>query len=181
VLAVARPGGGVRTIDVDQRRVLWSSRERGPRVRALSWSGDGRRLLAMAAHDTRVLDVAGRVRQRVAAPAGSTFVSAAFAPRGPRIAFVRRHRGVSQLMLAAGAAGDRPRLLFAGAGDLDAVTWSPDGRWLLVAWPTSDQFLFVRTSGPARVQAVPAVAREFDPRARGAAGAPRPSGWCCRR
>jgi hypothetical protein len=177
VLAVARPGGGVRAIDVDRRFVLWSSPQGGPRVRQLSWSGDGRQLLAMAAQNLSVLDVAGRVLRRVAGPAGSTFVSAAFAPRGRRIAFVRRHRGVSQLMLAGGAGAARPRLLFAGAGRLGGVTWSPDGRWLLVGWPTSDQFLFVRTAGPARVQAVPGVAREFDPRAAGAAGAPQPAGW----
>jgi hypothetical protein len=91
---------------------------------------------------------------------------------------VRLRRGVSELVLA-GVAGER--LLFAGAGRLGGVTWSPDGRWLLVAWPSADQFLFVRTTRPARVESATGVAREFDPRAVGVAGAPRPWGWCCAR
>jgi hypothetical protein len=89
---------------------------------------------------------------------------------------VRRRGGASELALIEGG---RERLLFAGAGQLGGVTWSPDGRWLLVAWPTADEFLFVRTSGPARVEAAQGVAGEFDPRATGVAGDPLPAGWCC--
>jgi dipeptidyl aminopeptidase/acylaminoacyl peptidase len=178
-LAVATPDHDVRVIDVDRRRVLWSSGPAG-NPRELSWSGDGRRLLVRGAHELRVLDGrSGRAVQRVPLATGETAVSAVFAPRGRRIALVRRGHGVSELVLLDGG---RERLLFAGAGSLGDVTWSPDGRWLLVGWPTADEFLFAGTSSPPRVQAVLRVAQEFHPRAgSAAAAAPSPAGWCCSR
>jgi hypothetical protein len=175
VLAVAGADGRVRVVDVDTRGTLWTSRPIRS-VRRLSWSADGERLLVATARALLVLDSLGRMHGRVALPPGATAAEAAYAPSGGRIALVRRRSGVSELVLV----GERgPRLLFAGAGRLTGLSWSPDGRWLLVAWPTADQFLFVRTSGPARVESAQGVAGEFDPRAVGVAGEPRPAGWCC--
>jgi hypothetical protein len=177
VLAVAGLDGRVRAIDVDSSQTLWTSaRAAGGPVRGLSWSGDGRRLLVASARALTVLDAAGGRARRTALPVGTTATDAAFAPRDLRIALVRQRRGVSELVLV-GAGTER--LLFAAAGRLGGVTWSPDGRWLLVGWPSADEFLFVRTSGPARVEAAPGVAEEFDPRSVGPAGDPRPAGWCC--
>jgi hypothetical protein len=177
VLAVAAPDGRVRALDVDTRQTMWT----GPRVaggiRTMSWSTDSGRLLVATARAVLVLDRLGAVVRRVTAPSGTVLTNAAFAPTGDRIALVRRRGTVSELVLSEGG---HERLLFAGAGRLGGVTWSPDGRFLLVAWPSADQFLFVRTSGPPRVEAAQGVAGEFDPRApAGAAGAPRPAGWCC--
>jgi dipeptidyl aminopeptidase/acylaminoacyl peptidase len=175
VLAVATPGGRVRALDVDTSRTLWSSPRVGGQVRTMSWSiGSG--LLVATRRALVVLDGIGRVARRVATPPGTVITGAAFAPSGDGIAVVRRRGTVSELALVEGR---RERLLFAGAGRLGGVTWSPDGRWLLVAWPSADQFLFVRTTGPPRVEAAQGVAGEFDPRAVGAAGDPRPAGWCC--
>jgi hypothetical protein len=174
VLAVARPDGRVETVDVDTRRTLWVSSKLAARPRALSWSGDGARLLVATAKSVSVLDGVGRVVLRRPLPADARLTSAAFAPSGDRIAVVRRRPGVSELMLLSGG---RERLRFAGSGRLGAVTWSPDGKWLLVPWPSADQFLFFPASGGKRLQATPGVAAEFDPRAVGAAGAPRPVGW----
>jgi dipeptidyl aminopeptidase/acylaminoacyl peptidase len=177
VLAVARADGRVRALDVDSRRELWtSSHTSRARPRQLSWSGDGQRLLVVSPREVRVLDRFGGDAGQIALPAGAVATEAAFAPRDERVALVRRRRGVSELVLADGA---RERLLFAGAGRLSGVTWSPDGRWLLVAWPSADEFLFVRTRGPALVRTALRVANEFDPRAVGAAGDPLPVGWCC--
>jgi hypothetical protein len=175
VLAVAGPDGRVRAVDVDTRATLWTSRPIRS-ARRLSWSADGQRLLVATARALVVLDGLGRVRGRTELPAGAVAAEAAYAPAGDRIALVRLRAGVSELVVV-GEGG--PRLLFAGAGRLTGLSWSPDGRWLLVAWPTADQFLFVRTTGPARVESAQGVASEFDPRAVGAAGEPRPAGWCC--
>jgi hypothetical protein len=68
------------------------------------------------------------------------------------------------------------RTVFAGAGRLSGLAWSPDGRWLLAAWTSADQWLFLRASGPG-IRAVSGIARQFDPRARRARGAPRVGGW----
>jgi hypothetical protein len=178
VLAVATPEHRVRLLDVDQQRTLWTSGPVG-RPRMLSWSGGGTRLLVTGDRELQVLDgVSGVVVRRVALPAGARATSAAFGPGGGGIAVVRRRPGVSELVLLGRG---RPRLLFAGAGQLGGVTWSPDGRWLLVGWPTADEFLFVRTDGPPRVQAVLRVAQDFHPRAVAATAAPVPAGWCCSR
>jgi hypothetical protein len=175
VLAVARPDGRVETVDVDTRRTLWVSPRVARRPQALSWSGDGARLLVATAKSVSVLDRVGRVVLRRALPADARLTSAAFAPSGDRIALVRRRApGVSELVLLENG---RQRLRFAGAGQLGDVVWSPDGKWLLVTWPSADQFLFFPASGGGALQASPGVAAEFDPRAAGAASAPRPVGW----
>jgi hypothetical protein len=178
VLAVATPEHRIRLIDVDQQRTLWTSGPVGS-PRTLSWSGDGTRLLVTGDRELRVLDgVSGLLMRRVTMPAGARAASAVFAPSGHGIAVVRRRHGVSELVVLGRG---RPRLLFAGAGQIGAATWSPDGRWLLLGWPTADEFLFVRTDGPPLVQAVLRVAQDFHPRAVAATAAPVPAGWCCSR
>jgi hypothetical protein len=175
VLAVARADGHVSIVDVDTRQTLWSGRPVHGRVRAMSWSGSGARLLVATARSVAVLDSFGGVIHRIAQP-GAVLAHAAFAPAGGRIAIVRRRGAVSELAIVGGSG--RSRVRFVGSGRLGAVTWSPDGKWLLVPWPSTDQFLFVPASGGGRVQAAPGVAGEFDPRAVAApAGAPRPVGW----
>jgi hypothetical protein len=69
------------------------------------------------------------------------------------------------------------RQLLAGAG-VHAVSWSPDGRWLLVHWPAADQWVFLRVAGAPRVAAVSRIAQQFSSR-RGTRSFPRLEGWCC--
>ena len=176
VLAVAAPGGRVETLDVDSRRTLWVSKLVARGVRAMSWSPSSGHLLVATARALVVLDGAGAVFRKVTPPPGTFLTDAEFAPTGDQIAMIRRRGSVSELVLRE---NDRERLLFAGAGKLGGVTWSPDGRWLLVAWPSADQFLFVRTTGEPRVEAAEGVAGEFDPRATATPGEARPAGWCC--
>jgi len=75
---------------------------------------------------------------------------------------------------------DRPgraRLLFAGPGVFGDIAWAPDGSWLLVAWPTADQWLFLHGS---RVRAVANIEQQF-PRADDVAPKLELAGrWCCR-
>lgn len=174
VLAVAQADGRVTATDVDTRQTLWSARPVAGRIRAMSWSSSGTSLIVVTARGITVLDGFGQVTRRIGQP-GAVLAHAAFAPVGNRIALIRRRGAVSELVLVDGG---RERLRFAGSGRLGEVTWSPDGQWLLVPWPSADQFLFFPVSGGKALQAVPDVAREFDPRAQGApTGAPRPLGW----
>jgi hypothetical protein len=67
--------------------------------------------------------------------------------------------------------------VFAGAG-LGALAWSPNGRWLLIAWPAADEWVFVPAGGHRRALAVSRIAERFA--AAGGSGAyPRLDGWCC--
>jgi hypothetical protein len=59
------------------------------------------------------------------------------------------------------------------------VTWSPNGRWLLVSWPAADQWVFVAVAGGApRIAAISRIKRQFTPRSPLSAF-PTVDGWCC--
>ena len=75
----------------------------------------------------------------------------------------------------------RPRVLFAGLGTFTDLAWSPDTRWLLVAWKQANQWLFIRSNRVSKVDAVANITREFAPGGRGAAPFPGVSSWCCQR
>jgi WD40 repeat protein len=171
VLAYATRDGSVRVVDVDRRKQLWRSRP-GSRPASLSWSADGRRLVAAGAGGVRVLDARGRLRSL----ARGAVTSAAYAPVGRALALVRRApRGAtSQLVVRAGR---RTRVLLASPGRLGAFAWSPDGRWIVVDWTSAGQWLFVPLDRSSRPVPAAQIAREFDPGARGPAGEPQPTGW----
>jgi hypothetical protein len=156
----------VRVQLADGGRVLWRA-NRGPAepVRALAWSDDGRRLLVASAHALDVYaDGGGRVTH--AEPDGiGRYTDAAFLPGSHRVVVVRD--GSDVLLLGTG------QVVFRGSG-LASVTPSPDGRWLLVAWPRADQWVFV---GPGdRLRAVAGITDQFH----SSSGFPRVEGWCCR-
>ena len=44
--------------------------------------------------------------------------------------------------------------VFEGAASFPSLTWSPDGKWLLVAWPAADQLVFVRVGTAPKLVAV---------------------------
>ncbi|MBD0347854.1 MAG: hypothetical protein ICV59_01760, partial [Thermoleophilia bacterium] len=77
-----------------------------------------------------------------------------------------------------GAAGPG-RELFSQPGRMTDVEWSPDGRWVLVAWAAADQWVFLRADGGRGIVASSSIIRQLN---RGSASAPFPSisGWCCR-
>jgi hypothetical protein len=95
----------------------------------------------------------GRVLRTTAAPAPDAAI---------------RQRGAASEVVAGG------RVVFRGTGEFRDVARSPDGRWLLVTWPTADQWVFVRTDGRRKIEAVSGITRQF-----GGGSFPRIAGWCC--
>ena len=64
-------------------------------------------------------------------------------------------------------------VVFRGTGTFGQAVPSPDGRWVLVTWPTADQWVFVRP-GTRRIVGVSRISSQFG-------GFPRVEGWCCAR
>jgi hypothetical protein len=146
--------GGAIVLRTADGRLVW---RRAIRVLPyeLEWSSDGRRLAVVAARRIVVLDGAGHVLRTVA-PRGARYVVAAFAPGSHRLAIAVRFSHSSEVRVDG-------RLAFAGPGVFGGIAWSPGGRWLLVTWPTANQWLFLHGS---RVRAVANIERQF-PRADG--------------
>jgi tricorn protease-like protein len=173
--------GRVEVRDVDTGRVAWRSAAAVGAVRELSWSADGRRLLARGERRLAVLDVrANRVRS-VELPRATRVTSAAWAPRGRRLAVALRTGTASQVVITATTRlPSRPT--FATTGTLTSLAWSPDASRLLVRWRESDQWLLLptapqRASGRAarsgaRIPTISNVSGRFG-------ATPRVQGWCC--
>jgi hypothetical protein len=171
-------GGEVVLREVDGGRTLW--RTRVPAYGALAWSSDGRRLAVVAPERITVLDGSGRVVRTIGTLNGS-LLGAAFQPGSHLLAVHVRHERVggrhSEVKLVDVDHPGQARLQFAGPGVFGDLVWSPDGRWLLVNWPSADQWVFLHGN---RVRAVANVEQQF----------PRPdklgpmleltNGWCCR-
>jgi hypothetical protein len=159
-LALVPPSGTVHLVDLDGCVSLWFSAQfRGPR--RLEWSGDGTRLLLVTTRAIRVLDARSGSLVR-----GERAVDATFRPGTRELALIR-HRGEASEVLVGN------RVVFRGHGKLQGLTWSPDGRWLLVGWPAADQWVFVRADGKS-IRAVANVSEQFRSRS-----FPRVEGWCC--
>ncbi len=166
VLAYAPRPKTVAVVDTDTGAVLRRFRSTEP-VRKLQWSGDGRLLLVFAPHATRVYDLRGRV---VAAddPSDATFdVDATFVPRAHAVVAIRAEGlGSSVFSIVSG------RTLFRGTGTFSQLTFSPNGRWLLVSWPTANQWVFVRTGRHRKIVGASRISVQLG-------GFPRVEGWCC--
>ena len=91
---------------------------------------------------------------------------ATFAPATHRLVVIRVHGSQSDVLT-----GESGRLLFRGTGFFRQVAYSPNGRWLLVSWPTANQWVFVRST-PRKIVGASRIAVQFG-------GFPRVSGWCC--
>jgi hypothetical protein len=163
-LAYVGSGGRVTVLEPATGAVLYRTRPlREPR--ALSWSPGG--TVAIATR-TGVELYAGR--RRIARRPLPGVAAIAFAPGGGRLAVLRRNE-----VLLYGPRLRAPQRLFAGAGRLAGLVWSPDGEWVVVGWPSADQWLFVRSNGRHRLVAVSNVAAQFR-----SSTFPRLEGWCCR-
>jgi hypothetical protein len=167
-------GGAIVLRNADTKRIVW----RAPITvlpSDLTWSTDGRYLAVTSSHKVIVLDTRGRLHRTVTT-LGEGFVGAAFQPHGHRLAVSLRTPRGSEVRVVDVDHPGHARLLFAGPGTFGDIVWSPDGRWLLLAWPTADQWLFLRGS---RVHAVANIREQF-PRHDGLGPLLQLDGrWCC--
>ena len=97
-------------------------------------------------------------RELLSAPAVGQESGPARSPDGTAIAAIGTSRSGARLSLHR---DDRTEILFRARGDLTGPTWSPDGRWLLIGWPSADQWLFIDTAHPRRVIAFDRISEQF--------------------
>jgi hypothetical protein len=181
VLAYADARERIDVVAADSRERLWRS-ARLPGLAQLSWSADGRLLLAATRRGLVLFDAAGRRMFTRPMPAGAVPQEVAWAPRRSQVAVVRRvvAAGRSEVLLLDPQRGLRGRVLFTGPGRFGAPAWSPDGARLLIGWPEADQWLFLRARGRGRLTAVANIARQFGP-GDATPAFPRSVRWCCAR
>ncbi|MFN2471364.1 MAG: WD40 repeat domain-containing protein [Gaiellaceae bacterium] len=193
VLAYVAPSGAVRVVDSDSGHLLGGWRVAAPEQ--LAWSADGelvmtrsKRLLSL--HTGRALRVrdlrpqpalTADARSKLASRSRRVFLDAAFAPAGRSLAAVQYDEGSRRSTVHLYGPGGREREIFSGGGRMTDVEWSPDGRWLLVAWQSADQWVFLRPADDdlGKLVARSSISKQLN---RGAASAAFPAiaGWCCR-
>jgi dipeptidyl aminopeptidase/acylaminoacyl peptidase len=179
VLAYADRAGAVHAVDVDSGVEVLATPS-GPLPINLAWSRDGSRLLVVTPAELRVLDPGGNRVWGRAAPTGMEFGAAALTVDGDRVAAVLSTRGEPRRSeLALLGPGAPPARLFAGPGLFSGVVPSPDGGWLLLAWKSADQWLFLDLQHPQRVVAVAGISAQFSPGTTSPPPFPSVSGWCC--
>jgi hypothetical protein len=142
----------------------------------LRWSTDGERLVAVAPHELSVFDRNGK-------PLGSIHlqrqaVAAALEPHSHRLAVILGGVRSRTVLFDLDHLRRPAQEVFGGGGLFNGLAWSPDGNWLLLAWQTADQWLFIHIAPQQRIAAVSAIARQFSP-GRTKVVFPRVDGWCC--
>jgi hypothetical protein len=177
-----RPGGGhvlaysngrsVVVYDLDRRKALLhepagliGTESTRTRVTKLAWSADGRLLLAFRTVGLRVYDRRGSVVSQDDPSDATHYLDAAFAPGSHRLAIIRDENGSSVVWNAAH---------FRGTGVFRQLAYSPNGKWLLITWPTADQWVFKRIQGRRRLVGDSRISKQFG-------SFPRIEGWCCPR
>jgi WD40-like Beta Propeller Repeat len=167
--------GGVTITDVEAGSTL--ARVTGVKPIQVAWSPRAE-LLVVEHGSVRLFDSGGHLRKELTLPPGVVAQRAVFSPDGRTIALLRQRSGLSDVRLL--SVRGRAWHERAGApvtGAFSSVDWSPDGRWLLLAWPAADQWLFV---SPTRVLPVSGITRAFAS-GPGPAIFPTLGGWCCSR
>jgi hypothetical protein len=162
-----------------------------PDLTRLDWGADGTAILEASPRALRLREVRARkvapgpalgAARTLPLPPGVSLTGAALAPERQAVAAVVTHwrqHGTTSEVLVFPPGSEKPRSLLTVPYSLGEVAWSPDGRWLLVAWPGANQWLFLPV-GRGKPRAVADISRAFSPDGR-PASFPRVEGWCCRR
>jgi hypothetical protein len=169
-------GGAVVLRNADTGAVVWRA-PNGVVASALDWSSDGRYLAVVSPHRVLVLDGRGHLHRTVSTLTEG-FLDAAFQPGSHLLALHQRLAHRSEVRLVDVDHPGHARVLFAGPGVFGDLAWSPDGRWLLVAWPTANQWLFLHGS---RVRAVANIREQFPRFDRLGPQLQLDGRWCCER
>ena len=184
VLAYARADGVVRAVDVDSGEELF--RTPGiPGIREILWTPGGR-IATLTRSELVVYRRDGRPFGTPTGHLGKGHVLLGAVPvPGDELVYADYDAEAGKTTLVQTGCLDGgacrligPREIYTGPGHLRDLVLSPDGRWLLAAWPEADQFLFLRLS-PPRIRAVDTIMREFDPGGTGTGSFPRIAEWCC--
>lgn len=140
-----------------QGNVRWTLARPAPRLPV--WTG--------TRTDTRITYLSGgRLRMVAGDGTGDRAVGRREAPR-PATAAIRRQGGQSEVLVGG-------RVVFRGTGVFGQALTSPNHRWLLVTWPTADQWVFIRPGTPRRIVGASRISVQFG-------GFPRVQDWCCAR
>ena len=176
VLAYSDRAGRIHVVDTDSRRLRWRSAPGDLNIQ-LEWSSDGTRLLALGARNLRIFQGNGVLLRTI--PTGGAPASVAFRRNGHTFAFAHRADTLrSEVVLLPAERDGAPRSVFRGVGAFSEIAWSPDGKWLLVPWPSADQWVFVRSGRPPKLVTESEITRYFSPAAPGGVF-PTLAGWCC--
>jgi hypothetical protein len=164
VLAYA-DGRSAVVYDADRGTVLLRTPPIPEPVQKIAWSSDGRLLLVFTPHATRVYR-SGKVVQQDDPSDATIDADASFVGGTDDVAAIRVAGTSSNVFRLTDG-----RTYFSGTGVFHQVASSPDGRWLLVTWPTANQWVFVRVS-PRKIVGVARITQQFGRSAHVA-------GWCC--
>jgi Tol biopolymer transport system component len=164
----------INVIDAETGERLWRRARTGGRPVDLAWSSDGRRLVAVAPRPLVVYDGRGGIPYELG-PGAAPVTAASLAPSGRSLVFAQQAGRRAQVWVVPRIRPDASaaRRLFSGSATFDQLSWTPEGRWVVVAWPAADQWVFVRANG-AGIRAVANVSEQFRSRS-----FPRIEGWCC--
>ncbi|MCC6222926.1 MAG: RNA polymerase sigma factor [Thermoleophilia bacterium] len=177
VIAYAEADGKLAVVEADTGKALWRT-ARAPVPVALAWA-DAATLVALEQRRLRLLADPGELVASFDLPEGTGGLALAPRPGSADVAYSVFSPDTGKSSVYILDTGRKAlRLLFAGAGGLDRLVWSPDGRYLLVPWKPAGQWLFVPAGKGGKIPVEPGVAARFDPGAGGGAF-PEPVGWCC--
>jgi WD40 repeat protein len=171
VLAYADDAGRVHVFDADTGRALGRTPS-GPAVRQLAFDRSGRLIVATA---KKILvyrrTVRGAPYEYASAKAGHELLN--FAPNGSGLVYADYDRATDSTTLIRPVCSTSGACLlilspnsslFRGAGRVEGLALSPDGRWLVSGWPAADQLLFLRlVPRIGKVVAVSDATDEFSP------------------
>ena len=175
-------GVRIRVMEVDSRRVLGTTAP-GPVPRELWWTADGRRLVAVSKGEIRIHGPRGRLLATRPLPPRLRAEGSAIDAAGRRLAVAapRADGRSSEVLLYRRDRDAPPAQLFAGPGFIEGLTWSIDGRVLVLGLPEARQWVFLRPGGRGRLDVIGRIPSQFAGGGRAGdatAAFPRPASWC---
>ncbi len=173
ILAFVTAADRLVIVNVDNGRVL-ARRQLVKRPGELLWSSDGDRLVVVGSHELAPFGHSGTRLTPIRV--GRKLEAAAFVPGSHDLTAILGGIRSDAVTFDLDRPRSDPAEVFSGSGRFSGLAWSPDGHWLLLAWPTADQWVFV-PAGDGRIDAVAGLASQFSSGSR--RRPPSLDGWCC--